>query len=228
MAGFREFQTGEVLTAANVNDFLMEQAVMTFADATARTAALSGVLREGILTYNEDTAQLEVYDGSAFVVAAPAPPAGIGSNVVQTVKTDTFSTNSGTFTNVTGLSVTITPSTASSKILLIGSFAAAASSTTVTGYIQVSGGNAGTFVGDAAGNRVRTAIMFHGGSDRDASAQSFTYLDSPSTTSAVTYNVQMRIGASGGTVRLNRGENDVDNADGGRPASAIIAIEVAP
>jgi hypothetical protein len=71
MSGYKSFAAGERLFAADVNDFLMEQAVMTFADATARAAALSGVLREGILTYNEDTAQLEVYDGSAFVVAAP-------------------------------------------------------------------------------------------------------------------------------------------------------------
>jgi hypothetical protein len=67
VAGYREFQTGEVLTAANVNGFLMNQAVMVFADASARTTALSGVLTEGMLTYNKDTAALEVYDGSAFV-----------------------------------------------------------------------------------------------------------------------------------------------------------------
>ena len=40
MAGFREFVTGEVLTAANVDDFLAKQAVMKFADAAARDAAL--------------------------------------------------------------------------------------------------------------------------------------------------------------------------------------------
>jgi hypothetical protein len=72
VAGYREFQTGEVLTAANVNDFLMNQAVMVFADATARTSALSGVLAEGMLTYNLDTQSLEVYDGSAFVAVGGA------------------------------------------------------------------------------------------------------------------------------------------------------------
>jgi len=72
MAGYREFQTGEVLTAANVNDFLMNQSVMVFADATARTAALSGALIEGMLTYNLDTQSLEVYDGTAFVAVGGA------------------------------------------------------------------------------------------------------------------------------------------------------------
>jgi hypothetical protein len=66
VAGYREFQTGEVLTAANVNGFLMNQAVMVFADDAARTTALFGVLAEGMLTYNLDTKALEVYDGTAW------------------------------------------------------------------------------------------------------------------------------------------------------------------
>ena len=72
MAGYREFQTGEVLTAANVNGFLMNQAVMVFADDAARTTALSGVLAEGMLTYNLDTQALEVYDGTSFVAVGGA------------------------------------------------------------------------------------------------------------------------------------------------------------
>jgi len=66
VAGYRDFQTGEVLTAANVNNFLMLQATMVFADDAARTTALSGVLAEGMLTYNLDTKALEVYDGTAW------------------------------------------------------------------------------------------------------------------------------------------------------------------
>jgi hypothetical protein len=72
MAGYREFVTGEVLTAANVNGFLMNQAVMVFADDAARTTALSGVLAEGMLTYNLDTQALEVYDGTSFVAVGGA------------------------------------------------------------------------------------------------------------------------------------------------------------
>jgi len=43
MAGYHLFSTGEVLTAANVNDYVMKQTVMVFAAAAARTTALSGV-----------------------------------------------------------------------------------------------------------------------------------------------------------------------------------------
>lgn len=68
-AGYKLFNTGDVLTAAQVNTYLMEQTVMVFADATARTTALSGVLAEGMVTYLKSTDVLEVYNGSAWVGA---------------------------------------------------------------------------------------------------------------------------------------------------------------
>jgi hypothetical protein len=66
-AGYKLFNTGDVLTAAQVNSYLQEQVVMVFADATARTTALSGVLAEGMVSYLKDTNAIEVYDGSAWV-----------------------------------------------------------------------------------------------------------------------------------------------------------------
>ena len=49
-AGYKLFNTGDVLTAAQVNTYLQEQAVMRFANAAARTTALSGVLAEGMVS----------------------------------------------------------------------------------------------------------------------------------------------------------------------------------
>lgn len=66
-AGYKLFNTGDVLTAAQVNTYLQEQAVMRFANATARTTALSGVLAEGMMSYLDDTNSVEVYNGSAWV-----------------------------------------------------------------------------------------------------------------------------------------------------------------
>ena len=68
-AGYKLFNTGDVLTAAQVNTYLQEQAVMRFANAAARTTALSGVLAEGMVSYLDDTNTLEVYNGSAWVGA---------------------------------------------------------------------------------------------------------------------------------------------------------------
>lgn len=66
-SGFKDWAAGDVLTAADVDGYLMRQTVMTFADASARDTALSGVLDEGMVTYLEDTNALTVYNGSAWV-----------------------------------------------------------------------------------------------------------------------------------------------------------------
>lgn len=66
-AGYKLFNTGDVLTAAQVNTYLNEQTVMVFASSTARTTALSSVLAEGMVSYLQDTNAVEVYNGSAWV-----------------------------------------------------------------------------------------------------------------------------------------------------------------
>lgn len=66
-AGYKLFQTGDVLTATEVNTYLQQQVTMVFANSTARTSALSGVLAEGMMSYLQDTNQVEVYDGSNWV-----------------------------------------------------------------------------------------------------------------------------------------------------------------
>jgi hypothetical protein len=66
-AGYKLFVTGDVLTAAQVNDYLMLQTVMVFANSAARTSALSGVLAEGLVSYLKDTDVVEVYTGAAWV-----------------------------------------------------------------------------------------------------------------------------------------------------------------
>ena len=65
--GYKLFSTGEVLTAANVNNYLMNQTVMVFASAAARTTALSGVLAEGMISYRSDAKVLEIYNGTTWV-----------------------------------------------------------------------------------------------------------------------------------------------------------------
>ena len=69
-AGYKLFNTGDVLTAAQVNTYLNEQTVMVFASSAARTSALSGVLAEGMMSYLQDTNAVEVYDGSNWVSIA--------------------------------------------------------------------------------------------------------------------------------------------------------------
>ena len=66
-AGFKTFNTGDVLTASDVNTYLMQQTVMVFASAAARTTALGANVAEGMISYLKDTNAVEVYDGSNWV-----------------------------------------------------------------------------------------------------------------------------------------------------------------
>jgi hypothetical protein len=64
--GYRVFNAGEVLSAANINNYLMRQSVMTFASSGARGSALGTAVEEGMLSYLNDTNTLTVYDGSSW------------------------------------------------------------------------------------------------------------------------------------------------------------------
>jgi hypothetical protein len=87
-AGSKLFVSGDVLTAAQVNTFLMDQTVMVFDDEAARTAAFGGsgeaVLSEGMMSYLKDTNSVEVYDGAAWVSVSPAVVGDIDQIVLPT------------------------------------------------------------------------------------------------------------------------------------------------
>jgi len=70
-AGYRTFGAGEVLTAANVQTYLMDQAIPVFASSTARDAAITSPA-EGQHCFLKDTDALQYYTGSAWVAAGGA------------------------------------------------------------------------------------------------------------------------------------------------------------
>lgn len=145
--------------------------------------------------------------------------------VVSTAKTDTFSTTSTTFVDVTGLTVSITPSSTSSKILVIGYIL-----TGVSGDIGLSGrlmrDTTAIFIGDTASNRPRDTF-YNAPTALATSGFGFSpvYLDSPATTSATTYKFQMFVNS--GTGYVNRSGNDRDTTlYDGRSASSITVMEI--
>jgi hypothetical protein len=154
--------------------------------------------------------------------------AGIGSNVVQTVKTDTFTTTSTSLTDVTGLSATITPTSATSKVLVIASVNQGLNETTGRSGWTVARGATNLVVPTSPGSRV-PVIQYASANFSDGSrmtvASHFTFLDAPATTSATTYVVRAIV--SGTTFRLNRGETDNDAVTSSRGVSTITLIEVA-
>jgi hypothetical protein len=120
-AGYRLFNTGDVLTAAQVNTYLQQQVIMVFADSTARTTALSGVLAEGMFSYLTGTNAFQYYDGAAWAdVSNPGDITGVtagtglsggGSSGAVTLAIDTATTadltTAQTLTNKTLTSPTI-------------------------------------------------------------------------------------------------------------------------
>jgi hypothetical protein len=77
-SGYRVFTAGEVLTASNVQDYLMDQSVMSFADSTARATSIGTAnFEEGMLSYLQDTNQLEVYNGTSWASIAPTTTQGL-------------------------------------------------------------------------------------------------------------------------------------------------------
>ena len=89
--GYKVFTAGEVLTAANVNGYLMEQAVMVFAGTAARGSAI-GTASEGMVSYQTDTNSITVYDGSdwkqVYPVAASVTTVGSATTAYTAVAGD--------------------------------------------------------------------------------------------------------------------------------------------
>lgn len=145
--------------------------------------------------------------------------------VVQTVKTDPFSTTTvNTWIDITGVSATITPSSTSSKILVMCSVFGSSQS---NGFIRlVRGSSTPLCVGDAAGVRVQASSgsFYTYGDGNITSTQPITFLDSPATTSATTYKVQTWINSN--IVLFNQDRNNIDSQDRARGASTITLMEV--
>jgi len=159
-------------------------------------------------------------------------------NVVQAVKLDTFSTTSNSFVDVTGLSATITPTTNTSKILIFAHVnlgITLPSSGEHLGAVRLTGGNSGTFIGDAGGgSQPRAAVAITSSSDFvpawSALPVQFFYLASPATTSATTYKIQvLQNGYASSTSPLfvNYARNDGNDVYKARTASNIVVMEIA-
>ena len=144
--------------------------------------------------------------------------------VVSTAKTDTFTTASTSFTDVTGLSVSITPSSATSKILVLAQVNGLDDFGVSNGWIQLVRDSTNIDMGDAAGSRSRVSGQFSAPFAGAMVLQSLSYLDSPAATTATTYKIQARTGS--GTVYINRSKTDTDSASFPRGASTITVMEI--
>jgi hypothetical protein len=237
--GFKDFVTGEVLTAADVDGYLM-QGVWVFASAAARDSAVTSP-QEGNFAYLKDTNVTTYYTGSAWanldttgmtnpmtttgdtiysssgstparlgigttgqvltvaggVPSWATPAGGGGGKVLQVVQgtTTTQASTSGTSYIDTNLTASITPSSATSKVLVLiaqnGLYKGAADT-----YINMQVLRGATQIAE-------TLYQNNSGSSSPLQANSWSalVLDSPATTSSTTYKTQFT-GGGGSSVRV--------------------------
>ena len=175
--GFKTFATGDVLTASDVNGYLMSQTTMVFADAAARTAAITSP-QEGMITYLKDTNVTQYYSGSAWV--------GVGAASPLTTKGDvyTYSTTDARLAVGTNGQVLTADSTAATGIKWataagvtgVSAMAVGSATTSGGGYVSVTWPS-GRFSTTPFVTATSTGVFW-------------MYVDSPSSTSAgfVSYN----------------------------------------
>ena len=162
------------------------------------------------------------------IIQAADLASGVGGKILQvvsTTKTDTTSISSSSFADITGMSVSITPASTSNKIFIIGYVCISLTDFQKRVYLKITGGNAANYIG-AAGTGVEAAnvAVLRVNTNYGQLNSPLQYLDSPNTTSAITYQVQWA-SEGGATGYLNRPVTQ--DSVSANVASTLTAMEIA-
>mgnify|MGYP001502094880 CR=1 FL=1 len=167
------------------------------------------------------------------IIPVSGVPTGGGGGIVQmkqTVKTDNFSTTSSSFTDVTGLSVAITPTSSSSKVLVQVNLGMVGGEQVGYPGFRVLRGSTGIGLGTtASGNQTNVSFVANHSRDSDWNSEGgvfFQFLDSPATTSETTYKLQIFSGYQSKSININRSDPGDDAAYSMRTSSSITVMEV--
>jgi len=191
-----------------------------------------GTLKVGTITTSSGSGTITLGQSGETVALGSGVTSGSGMGkvlqVVSTTKTDTFTTTSTSFTDVTDLSVSITPSSVSNKIFITTSFQFGTNSG--SGYPQFRMLRDSTVInaGASAGSRSLGILSMNIYNADTASGLlcASSFLDSPATTSATTYKIQTRQ-SGGNTTYVGTNSNDADASNSLRSASTITVMEIA-
>ena len=153
---------------------------------------------------------------SAITALPGAIATGDVLQVVSVTKTDTFTSSSSSFTDITGLTANITPSSSSNKVYV---------NLSVQGSQDVDANRVS--VGASAGSRSQASSGLSSPHGDIIASSSVNVLDSPSTTSQITYKVRVAVTAGSGNAFVNRTENDENGSGMPRYASTITLMEIA-
>jgi len=154
---------------------------------------------------------------------------GVGGKVLQVVSThknDDFTTASASFVDVTGLSASITPSSTSNKILVMFSITVCNDNIGTGTHIRLMRGSTEIAPARSVANYESSWHTFSNVDTNITRHVTFQFLDSPSTTSATTYKVQIK--PQGNTSTVNRSGSDAaSQAYSHKSSSTITAMEIA-
>ena len=174
--------------------------------------------------------QASLASGVPSSVARSALPTGSVLQVVSTTKTNIYSSNHGeTWADVTGFSVNITPTSSSSRIFISVTCATSLEEQDSFAYLRLMRDSTTICIGDARGSATRASMdasQQNAGTTRVwAKPNAVQFLDSPATTSQITYKVQAWI-RSGRTLFVG-GTSGTDDAYRSNLPSIITVMEIA-
>jgi hypothetical protein len=189
------------------------------------TTVADGAITEAKLGSNAVTTA-KINNGAVTYAKTDGNFGKIGQ-VIQAVKTDTQSTTSTSFVDISGISVSITPSSTSSKIFITANISGGHVINDTPCYFQLKRDTTDIYLGTTAtGSRINASgLVFEGNDSNHAGKVSMSFVDEPSSTSAITYKVQFK-SYSGSAVYINRSSADVDAGYNARQASSLIVMEV--
>ena len=169
--------------------------------------------------------------GTASATLDTLGRAGNILQVKQTLKTDAFTTTSSSLVDVTGMSVDITPTSTSSKILVQVHLGISGGAQYSYAHYVLLRGSTQIAIGTGASGSNQTNISFgtnwNTPNEYIGHAASFQFLDSPSTTSATTYKLQVKSGYASKALYVNRVHASYDETYNAKTASTITVMEVA-
>jgi hypothetical protein len=188
-------------------------------NASTSTGLVQSADTSGIIQFQSNGSTKATLNSSGF-----SYPGGV-LQVVQTVKSDTFSTTSTTLVDITGLSATITPTSASSKILVFVDLHIGYS--VYAGIVHLLRGSTKIYAGDGGLTRCGLYSNVYANPGNVLIPVTAICYDNPATTSATTYKLQTTTYGAG-TQYVNRTGDDInDPTRDGRTVSTITLMEIA-
>jgi len=226
--------TGQVLSKASNTD--LDFSWVAQDDSNAIQNAIVDAKGDLISATAADTpARLAVGTNGQVLTADSAQSTGLkwatpDSGKIKQVVTGTLKTtltgSSTTFAD-TGLSVTITPTSNTSTILINAVLPLGLSSGAWAAFLTLTDGSNNILIDPtSSGNRTKSFVRYEYGNQYTMEPQSLVFLHSPATTSAVTYKVRYRVTSASAVATINRAAQDADSDAYGQGISTINVMEI--